>query len=37
MVTVSVMGADRFFADSDWHMYEGRTAAQGGIVFGHEK
>ncbi|KAN0084210.1 hypothetical protein V8E55_007714 [Tylopilus felleus] len=22
---------------SDWHMYEGRTAAQGGIVFGHEK
>jgi threonine dehydrogenase-like Zn-dependent dehydrogenase len=22
---------------SDLHMYEGRTAAQAGIVFGHEK
>ena len=25
------------YAFSDLHMYEGRTAAEAGIVFGHEK
>ncbi|KAK0448689.1 related to formaldehyde dehydrogenase [Armillaria ostoyae] len=33
---VIVKGAPRCICGSDLHMYEGRTGAQAGIVFGHE-
>ncbi|KAG6377440.1 hypothetical protein JVT61DRAFT_15245 [Boletus reticuloceps] len=35
-ILTSPVLTDRGFVDSDLHMYEGRTAAQAGIVFGHE-
>jgi len=37
MACVALSEAVPDFCCSDLHMYEGRTAAEAGIVFGHEK
>lgn len=37
LLTQQIIVTTSCICGSDLHMYEGRTAAQAGIVFGHEK